>query len=302
MPVDWTFGGLWPYEPRWFQGTDGRLHYIDEGSREGRPVVLLHGNPTWGFLYRNFVGPLTAAGYRVIVPDCLGFGRSEKPPRPDLYRIAAHARRLEELLESLDLRDATVVPQDWGGPIGLSWAVAHPERVGRLFILNTIGHRPPGDVPLPLPLRMFRTPGVGEVMVKGLGLFHRVFLFRVGVVHRERFTPEVKRAYLAPHPSWVSRTAVLVFPREIPSGPQGAVSDLLGGIEEGLERHFRAKPVKIVWAMKDIAFTPDLLEQLWLKTFPDAQVTRLGDAGHYLQEDAHERVVPELLDFLGAAP
>lgn len=302
MAVDWTFGGLWPYAPRWFQTADGRLHYIDEGPPEGRPVVLLHGNPTWGFLYRSFVGPLTDAGYRVIVPDCLGFGRSEKPPRPDLYRIAAHARRLEELLESLDLREATVVPQDWGGPIGLSWAVAHPERVARLFILNTIGHRPPGEVPLPLPLRLFRTPGVGEVMVKGLGLFHRVFLFRAGVVHHERLTPEVKRAYLVPHPNWSSRTAVLVFPREIPAGPQGPVSDLLGGIEAGLERHFRGKPVKIVWAMKDIAFTPEVLEQLWLKTFPDAPVTRLEDAGHYLQEDAHERIVPELLGFLGAAP
>jgi pimeloyl-ACP methyl ester carboxylesterase len=252
-------------------------------------------------LYRSFVGPLTDAGYRVIVPDCLGFGRSEKPPRPELYRIAAHARRLEELLESLDLREATVVPQDWGGPIGLSWAVAHPERVARLFILNTIGHRPPGEVPLPLPLRLFRTPGVGEVMVKGLGLFHRVFLFRAGVVHHERLTREVKRAYLAPHPNWSSRTAVLVFPREIPAGPQGQVSDLLGGIEAGLERHFRGKPVKIVWAMRDIAFTPEVLEQLWLKTFPDAPVTRLEDAGHYLQEDAHERIVPELLGFLGAA-
>jgi pimeloyl-ACP methyl ester carboxylesterase len=302
MPLDWSFGGLWPYEPRWFQSADGRMHYIDEGPREGRPVVLLHGNPTWGFLYRNFVGPLADAGYRVIVPDCLGFGRSEKPPVPELYRIAAHARRLDELLESLELREATVVPQDWGGPIGLSWAVAHPERVSRLFILNTIGHRPPGEVPLPLPLRLFRTPGVGEVMVKGLGLFHRVFLFRAGVVHRERLTPPVKRAYLAPHPSWSSRTAVLVFPREIPAGPQGPVADLLGGVEAGLERHFRAKPVKIVWAMKDIAFTPDVLEQLWLKTFPDAQVTRLEDAGHYLQEDAHERIVPELLEFLAATP
>jgi len=95
---------------------------------------------------------------------------------------------------------------------------------------------------------------------------------------------------------------VLAFARETPGGPQGPVADLLGGVEAGLERHFRAKPVKIVWAMKDIAFTPDVLEQLWLKTFPDAQVTRLEDAGHYLQEDAHERIVPELLEFLAATP
>jgi pimeloyl-ACP methyl ester carboxylesterase len=298
--LDWTFGGLWPYEPRWFDTPAGRMHYVDEGPRTGRPIVLVHGNPTWGFLYRDFIGPLTAAGHRVIVPDHLGFGRSDKPATPDVYRIARHAERLDALLESLDLSGAVVVPQDWGGPIGLSWAVAHPERVAGLFILNTYAHRPPAKVSLPLPLRLFRTPGVGEVMVKGLGLFHRVFLFRAGVVHRDRLTADVKRAYLAPHPTWSSRTGVLVFPREIPDGPEGPVSDLTAAIERGLEEHFRDRPVRIIWAMKDPAFTPAVLEQLWLRTFPDAEVTRLDDAGHYLQEDAHERIVPELVRFAGA--
>jgi haloalkane dehalogenase len=295
---DWTFGGLWPWQPHWFDTPDGRLHYVDEGPRDGRSVVLAHGNPTWGFLYRNFIGPLAEAGHRVIVPDHLGFGRSDKPARPGAYRIAEHARRLDALLESLDLSAAVVVPQDWGGPIALSWAVAHPERVAGLFILNTFAHRPPAKVPLPLPLRLFRTPGVGELMVKGLALFHRVFLFRAGVVHRERMTADVKAAYLAPHPTWSSRTGVLAFPREIPAGPQGPVADLAGAIEEGLERHFRDRPVRIVWAMRDIAFTPEMLELMWLKTFPDAPVTRLPDAGHYLQEDAHEHIVPALLEFL----
>jgi pimeloyl-ACP methyl ester carboxylesterase len=296
---DWNFGGQWPYEPRFFDSGDGRMHYVDEGSSDGDPVVLIHGNPTWGFLYRHFIPPLLDAGHRVIVPDHLGFGRSDKPPDAELYRIPRHVARLDALLESLDLHGATVVPQDWGGPIGLSWAVAHPERVARLFILNTYAQRPPGKVPLPVPLRLFRTPGVGEVLVKGLNLFTRGFLFRVGVQHRERLTPEVRRAYLAPHPSWSSRTGVLVFPREIPDGPDAPLAPALAGLEEGLETHFREKPVKIVWAMRDPAFTPEVLDQLWLRTFPDAEVVRLEDAGHYLQEDAHERIVPELLTFLG---
>jgi pimeloyl-ACP methyl ester carboxylesterase len=299
MADDWTFGGTWPHEPRWFETPDGRLHYVDEGPRDGRPVVLLHGNPTWGYLYRHFIPPLVERGHRAIVPDHLGFGRSDKPDEPELYRIPRHAARTEALLESLELSDATVVPQDWGGPIGLWWATRHPDRVGRLFILNTYAHRPPGKVPLPLPLKVFRTPVVGEVAVKGLDLFKRGFLFRAGVVQRERLTPEVKRAYLAPHPTWSSRTPILAFPREIPSGPEGRIADFLAEIEQGLERDFRAKPVKIVWAMKDIAFTEQVLELLWLRTFPDADVVRLEDAGHYLQEDAYERIVPELLDFLG---
>ena len=119
MSTDWPFGGTWPYEPRWFETPEGRMHYVDEGPRDGKPVVMLHGNPTWGYLYRNFIGPLTDAGYRAIVPDHLGFGRSEKPDDREFYRIPRHAERLEALLESLDLAEATVVPQDWGGPIGL---------------------------------------------------------------------------------------------------------------------------------------------------------------------------------------
>lgn len=297
MAIDWTFAGSWPYQPRWFDTHDGRIHYVDEGPRNGRPVVLLHGNPTWGYLYRHFVGALTGAGYRTIVPDHLGFGRSDKPDRPTVYTIRRHAERLEALLESLELSRAVVVPQDWGGPIGLFWATRHPERVAGLFILNTFAHRPRQRVSLPLPLRVFRLPVAGELTVKGLDLFKRVFLFRAGVVHRDRLDATVRGAYRAPHPTWSSRTPILVFPREIPAGPQGPVSDLLAEIEAGLAA-FAERPVAIVWAMRDVAFTPQVLEQLWLRTFPNADVTRLEDAGHYLQEDAHERIVPTLLTYL----
>lgn len=295
--ADWSFGGTWPYQPRWFETGDGRMHYVDEGPSHGRPVVMVHGNPTWGYLYRHFIPPLVTAGFRAIVPDHLGFGRSDKPDDPELYRVPRHAARLDALLQSLDLRDATVVPHDWGGPIGLAWAARHPERVRSLAILNTVVHRPPEKVKLPLPLHLFRTPGVGELMVKRLHAFVRVFLFKAGVVHRERFAPEVRAAYLAPHRSWGSRTAILVFPREIPSGPEGPVSDFLDEVHAGL-RALADRPVFIAWAMKDIAFTPDMLDRLWLRDFPDATVLRLEDAGHYLQEDAHERIVPALVEFL----
>jgi haloalkane dehalogenase len=295
--TDWTFNGTWPYAPRWFQVPEGRLHYVDEGPRDGRPVVLLHGNPTWGYLWRNFIGPLAKAGFRVVVPDYLGFGRSDKPDDPSLYEIPRHAARLEQLLESLDLRNATVVPQDWGGPIGLAWAGRHPERIHSLAILNTIAHRPPEKVKLPLPLHLFRIPGVGELMVKGAHAFVRGFLFRAGIVHRERLGPDERAAYLAPHPTWSSRTAILVFPREIPAGPEGRVSEFLGSVHERLMA-LKSKPVFIAWAMKDIAFLPEYLDRLWLADFPKAEVLRLPDAGHYLQEDAHEKIVPALIRFL----
>lgn len=295
---DWTFGGTWPYEPRWFDSADGRMHYIDEGPRDGRPVVMVHGNPTWGYLYRRFIAAVTEAGYRAIAMDHLGFGRSEKPDEPELYRIPRHGERCEALLESLDLGDATILVQDWGGPIGLHWAAQHPERVRSLALLNTFSHRPPGDVHLPLPLKLFRTPGVGEVMVKGMHAFVKVFLFKAGLVHPERLGEREREAYLATHPTWASRTPILVFPREIPSGPEGRVSDFLAGIHSQLVPAFADKPVFIAWPMKDIAFTPDMLDKLWLRDFPEADVMRIDDAGHYIQEDAHEQVIPPLLDFL----
>jgi haloalkane dehalogenase len=154
-------------------------------------------------------------------------------------------------------------------------------------------------VPLPLPLHLFRTPVIGEILVKGLDAFKRGFLFGQGVVHRERMTPTVKRAYRDVHGGWSERTPILVFPREIPVTGEGPVVAMTTEIEADLKEHFRAKPVRIMWAMKDIAFLPTYLETLWLDTFPDAEVTRLDDAGHYLQEDAHELIVPELVRFVG---
>ncbi|MEM7355129.1 MAG: alpha/beta fold hydrolase [Acidobacteriota bacterium] len=295
---DWTFGGTWPYAPRWFDSADGRMHYIDEGPRDGRPVVMVHGNPTWGYLYRRFVAAVTAAGYRAIVLDHLGFGRSAKPDEPELYRIPRHGDRCEALLESLDLHDATILVQDWGGPIGLTWAARHPERLRSLAVLNTFAHRPPFKVELPLPLRLFRTPGVGEVMVKGLHAFVKKFLFEAGLVHPGRLGPNEKAAYLAPHPSWSSRTPILVFPREIPAGPEGPVSDFLDEVHAQLVPACADKPVFIAWPMQDIAFRPQVLDQLWLQDFPGADVLRIQDAGHYIQEDAHEKVIPALLEFL----
>ncbi len=296
--IDWTFGGNWPYPPKWFNSKDGRMHYVDEGPRDGRPIVMVHGNPTWGYLYRRFIAAVTAEGYRAIAMDHLGFGRSDKPDDPSLYEIQKHADRCEALLESLDLENATVVVQDWGGPIGLTWAARHPERVRSLAILNTFCHRPKGDVKLPLPLQMFRKGGIGEFMVKGLHAFVRVFLFKAGLAQPKRLSAQDKAAYLAPHPTWASRTPILVFPREIPAGPTGRVSDFTAEINRQLVPAFQDKRVLVAWPMKDVAFTPDMLEDYWRADFPNAEVLRVEEAGHYIQEDAHEVVIPRLLSFL----
>ena len=119
--IDWTFEGTWPHAPSWFDTPDGRMHFVDVGPRDGHPVVLVHGNPTWSYLFRHFIPPLVAAGYRVIAPDHLGFGRSDKPRMTSVYRVERHAERLASLLDSLDLRNASAIgpPQSWGTTVAL---------------------------------------------------------------------------------------------------------------------------------------------------------------------------------------
>jgi haloalkane dehalogenase len=297
---DWTFDGTWPHAPSWFETPEGRMHFVDVGPRTGRPVVLVHGNPSWGYLYRHFIPPLVASGHRVIVPDHLGFGRSDKPDRVDVYTFEKHARRFGALLDSLDLRDVTLVVHDWGGPIGLEWASRRSDRVKSLVILNAFVHRPTGPVAMPLPLRLFRLRGVGELMVKWLHAIVRVFLFQVGRTHHERLTTTERAAYLAPHPRFSSRTAILAFAREFPGGPNGNVAEQFGRIHSGLAT-YASRPVLIIWADKDDLFASATLA-LWQKDFPRAEVVHLPDAGHFLQDDAPEQAVPTLTSFLANHP
>ncbi len=294
--TDWTFAGTWPYKPRWYETPGGKMHYIDEGPQDHPAVVLLHGNPAWSFLYRHFIPALLAANLRVIAVDHLGFGRSDKPGDSEAYDVGKHTERLEALLDTLNPHDVTLVCHDWGGPIGLLWAVRHPHIVSRLFIFNTIGQRPTGAVPLTPPVKIMRSPMIGDVLIKGLNMFTKVFMFKLGVTHKEHLTKLVHEAYLAPHPTWQSRSAVLAFPRQIPTGPTGPVADMLGEIEQGLRTSFRQKPVRIVWGMKDITFGPQVLKN-WQKLLPQAATTTIADAGHFVQEDAYEIAVPLLVAF-----
>ena len=298
--VDWTFDGTWPYEPRWFETDDGRMHYVDEGPRDGRPVVMVHGNVTWGYLFRHLIPPLVDAGHRAIVPDLLGFGRSDKPAQDELYTVERQIERLDALLESLDLGNAVVVANDWGGPVGFAWAVRHPERVSGLVVTNTFVHRPPRKIKHPLPLRLVRNPVSGYILVQRVDILKRAVLFKSDIVHRELLTPTFKAAYRAPHPTPKSRTAMAVFPREVPKGPDGRVPELLGEISGGLAEHFRDRPVLIFWGTQDTILKESMVEEDWLRTFPDAKVVLLKESGHYPTEDEPEKIVPVLLEFLGS--
>jgi cis-3-alkyl-4-acyloxetan-2-one decarboxylase len=295
--MDWTFDATWPFEPHWFQTAEGRMHFVDIGPHGAPPIVMLHGNPTWGYIWRNFITILSMVGYRCLVPDHLGFGRSDKPSDAAHYTFEKHADRLNSLLESLDLRQATLIVQDWGAPIGAYWLSKHPDRVQRFIVLNGLAHPLKKPIPLYGFIKLIRARFFGELLEKGLAASVRGYLFRGGVQYPERFSSAMRSAYLAPFPTWASRTAMLQFPRSIPVDPNEPGQSVWREIHDGLLT-LRDDQILIIWPMKDPGFTPDLLEEYWVRDFPRARVIRIEDAGHYIQEDAWERVVPAIVRFL----
>lgn len=290
------FDGTWPFVTRFFATSEVRLAYVDEGPRGGRPVVCLHGNPSWGYLYRAFVAPLVAAGHRVIVVDHLGFGRSDKPAGRAAYTVERHVARFTQLMHALELEAITLLLHDWGGPIGLAWATTHPGKTARLVLFNTFVHPPLAPLRLPPPLRLMRLPGLGELLVQGLHAIVRGFLLGSGVVRRERLRREVKRAYLSVCPAWTSRAAQLAFARAFPACPAAPLSPYHAAIAERLAL-LAHLPVLLVWGERDdicSAACRDAFEA----DFPHAETLRIADAGHFVQEDAPEIIVPRLLALL----
>jgi haloalkane dehalogenase len=280
-----TFGGAFPWTSKYVDVGGHKIAYVDQGG--GEPIVMLHGNPTWGFLYRKFIGPLSQA-HRAIAVDHLGFGRSDKPLDGD-YTLAGHISRLAQVMEQLDLRDVTLVMQDWGGPIGLGWAVDHPERVKRLAILNTWAFRIPAGSRINPLLELFRQPAIGEAIVQGLNLFVEGFL--PAGIWRKDVLDEVMPAYRAPFPDWNSRIATLKFPRDIPVGEDHPSTSAMGHIQDNLGT--LNVPTFIIWAMQDPAFPAQLLD-VWKTVFPHAEAHAIDQASHFLQEDAPGEIVAHI--------
>jgi len=294
MPEDLSgdFEGTFPFPPRYQQVADDvRLHYVEEG--EGQPVLMLHGNPTWSYLYRRFIPPVAGAGFRAIAVDHMGFGRSDRPPGHERYTLRSHVENLLGFVRALDLRDITLVMQDWGGPIGFGVAVAEPKRIARLVIMNTgVGVFPSGT---PMPFHEpFKQRGLGEMLALGSNLFVEAMF---GGMKPESATPLVARAYRAPFPDYYSRVPILAFARDVPIGHEHPTAPYIAEIAAavpGLER-----PTLLVWGMRDRVFPPMLLE-FWRGVYPHAEVLELPEARHYLQEDEPEAIVERLLRFLSS--
>jgi haloalkane dehalogenase len=283
-----TLGDLYPFASHHVNVGGARMHYIDEG--DGPPVIMLHGNPTWSFYFRELVRGLRDR-HRVLVPDHIGCGFSDKPQSYP-YTLATHIDNVERLIDHLNLSDVTLVVHDWGGAIGLGWAVRHPARVRRLVLFNTAAFV---GGPIPLRIRASRWPVFGDVALLRFNAFARGAV-RMACRHRERMTPDVKRGYLLPYDTPAHRVGTLCFVRDVPVTPKVPSYRLIRQIDSSL-RQFRDRPMLICWGMKDFCLTDWYLTE-WLARFPQAEVHRFEDAGHYVIEDAHERILPLLNAFL----
>ena len=267
------------------------MHYVDEGN--GEPVVLVHGDPTWGYLYREFIRPLSE-GYRCIVPDHMGMGKSGIPRSPYPYRLQHHINNFETLLLSLGLTDITLVLHDWGGPVGLGFAIRHPKLIKRLVLMNTWAFaRWPGG-PFPKLIEIIRSERGENFVLKRNGYVRNAI---VGTTHnKHKISHTVLDAYLAPYPTPESRLALLCWSRDIPTNENDPSYSEMEQIEKHLAQ-FDQLPILLIWGMQDPVLPPAVLE-LWQKIFPKASVSQINNASHFLQEDAPENVRNCVTDFL----
>jgi haloalkane dehalogenase len=268
-------------------------HYLDEGS--GAPVVMVHGNPSWSFYYRNLVQALRNR-YRCIVPDQIGCGLSDKPGDDRYtYTLSRRVDDLEKMLEHLGITEGiTLVVHDWGGMIGMAYAVRHPERIKRLVILNTAAFHLPKSKPFPFGLRICRDTFIGTLLVRGFNAFS-VAASHVGC-KRNPMSAELRALYQLPYDSWKNRIATLRFVQDIPLKPGDPGYDLVSSVSDGIGQ-FRNLPMLICWGELDFVFDKHFLAE-WRQRFPNAEVHSYPDCGHYILEDAKDEVVPLISRFL----
>ena len=283
---EWVSDAMYPFESRFFDAPDGyRMHYVDEG--EGAPIVFVHGNPSWSFEFRHLIGGLRDE-FRCIAPDHVGFGLSSRSDRREDHHPVAHAERFSALLEQLDVRDATLYLTDWGGPIGLDFARRHPDRVARLVIANTWCWPVADDRHFRMFSFMMRSP-VGQFLIKRFNFFvTQVMPHAVG--DKAVLTPEVMAHYRNAQPRGY-RAACAAFPGHI----VGA-SDWLASIWADREA-FTGKPALALWGLRDIAFRREELE-VWRSSLADIEAHEFDDIGHFAAEEAPDRILPLLREFM----
>ncbi len=291
-----AFRHLYPFESRFATLRGFKYHYIDEGK--GDPLVMVHGNPTWSFYYRHLVKELSKE-YRTIAVDHLGCGLSDKPDETRYdYRLKSRVEDLEALLDRLDLdRKITLIVHDWGGMIGLCYALKHPDRIGRIVITNTSGFFPPGKgIPLRLWIMRYITP-FAKIGTLGFNLFSFAALY---MAPKKPLPGDVKKGLTAPYNTWNNRMATYRFVQDIPLKPQDPSYDMVKKTDDHLS-DLSAIPMTILWGKHDFVFTMEYYNE-WRRRFPNAPARLFTEAGHYLLEDEPDKVCEAIRGFLRENP
>jgi pimeloyl-ACP methyl ester carboxylesterase len=283
---------LYPFTPKSFVTPRGaRMSFVDEGPRGDEAVLMLHGNPTWSFYFRDLVQTLSPH-LRCLAPDHVGMGLSDKPQGYD-YRLATRIADLEAWVAHLGLRRLHLVVHDWGGAIGFGLASRRPELIGKLVILNTAAFVAPW---IPRRIALCRTQFPGTLLVRGANAFAWPATWMA--MHGRRLGADEKRAYLWPYDSWANRVAVDAFVKDIPLETSHPSMQTLRGIEAALPK-FSDRPVLIAWGGRDFCFGGRFLDG-WRAVFPQAQIERYAEAGHYVLEDAGLEIRRRISGFLTA--
>ena len=273
-----------------FQEIDGvRLHYVDEGS--GPPILMVHGQPTWSYLYRKMIPPLVTAGYRCVAPDLMGFGLSDKPDDESAYTLRRHVELVTGLIEKLQLKGITTVGQDWGGPISLRYAIDHQDNVRALVILNTLVKTTP--VPLLFSL-VLRSGGFSSFLIRRMDLFRKM-AFRRGWPFRRPVDPRAMEQYKMPHATAASRAGVAAFPKMIPGNDRHPNAEYISEIDATLRKW--DVPVLVMFSDGDIAFKVEEGQRI-ASMVPNGRFQVVRNAGHFLQEDAGEEIAERMVTFL----
>lgn len=281
---------LYPFSTHTFMTAGGAgMSYLDEGPREDSAVLLLHGNPTWSFFYRDVIRELSGRR-RCVAPDHVGMGLSEKPENYD-YTLATRIADVESLVASLGLKRITLVVHDWGGAIGFGFATRHPERIERIVILNTAAFV---SDDIPARIALCRGRRLGKFIVRGLNGFAGPAAWMS--MNRRQLTAAEKRGFLLPYDRWATRVAVHQFVRDIPLEEAHVSRRTLAEIEASLPL-LDAVPKRIVWGGKDFCFNDRFLAR-WQAIYPAAEVHRLADVGHYTLDDGGDEARRLVCDFV----
>jgi haloalkane dehalogenase len=299
ISADETFKGTWPFAPKYFNGNGFQQHYVDEGSKTAETIICLHGEPTWGYIYRNFI-PQLSDKYRIVVPDMMGFGKSETPQNKE-YTLKTHVENLDNLIKYLDLKNITFVGQDWGGPITGAYSIRNLDRVKGFILINTLfgyskEERPKTLTPWFKWIKKHYEAGTLNGILGELSSTLLSVMKIPNFTNNKIIDDNWLNAYSSQFPDRASCLGAINFPLD--ALLNRIVPFIVEGFKEGDFRGLCSKPAILAYGMQDKAIDPDYAIRDFKALFPESKVTKIQNAGHYSQEDEPQILIDLIKKFM----